>query len=175
MRSGHRHPSFKQGHVYRLPRHPLSRNRNLTRMSDGLTCRKGRCMFDRRRFLVLSGATAGAAMASSLVPELLSQPALAEDCSPPIPTTAFNGSNCPYPIPWLDKNGSHNQSPAPGVELSNIFHFKGKIARCNNWAGMGTDNKGNRIPWGSPTTDFSYMQGAYFAGRQEHTAAFAHI
>jgi hypothetical protein len=128
-------------------------------------------MFDRRRFLTMSGAAVGAAAASSLfLPAVL-----AEDCSPPIPKTAFNGSDCPFPIPWLDKNGSHNQSPAPGAEPSNMFHFKGRLARCNNWVGMGTDNKGNRIPWGSPTTDFSYMQGTYFAGRQEHLGAFAHI
>jgi len=122
---------------------------------------------NRRRFLELS--TAGAAF-------LASAPAsFAQDCSPPIPKGPFNGSDCPFPIPWLDKNGSHNQSPAPSVELSNIFHFKGKIARCNDWVGTGTDNKGNRVPWGNPTTDFSYMQGTYFAGRKEHTGAFAHI
>jgi hypothetical protein len=128
-------------------------------------------MFDRRRFLTTSAAAAGAAAVSPLLRPM----AFGEECSPPIPKTAFNGSNCPFPIPWLDKNGSHNQSPAPGVELSNIFHFNGRLARCNNWVGMGTDNKGNRIPWGSPTTDFSYMQGTYFAGRKEHSGAFAHI
>ncbi len=130
-------------------------------------------MFDRRRFLSFSGAAAGAAIASSFIPQ--SAFAQNQDCSPPIPATAFNGSPCPVPIPWLDKNGSMNQMPAPGMELSNIFHFKGRIARCNNWVGMGTDNKGSRMPWGNPTTDFSYMQGTYFAGRQEHTATFAHI
>lgn len=129
-------------------------------------------MFDRRRFLTLGGAAAGAAVASSFI---IPQAGFGQDCSPPIPKTAFNGSPCPVSIPWLDKNGSMNQAPAPGAELSNIFHFKGKIARCNNWVGMGTDNKGNRMPWGNPTTDFSYMQGTYFAGRQEHTSTFSHI
>ena len=130
-------------------------------------------MFDRRRFLSLGGAAAGAAIASAFGPQ--SSFAQEQGCSPPIPNVPFNGSPCPVSIPWLDKNGSMNQAPAPGAELSNIFHFKGKIARCNNWAGMGTDNKGTRMPWGTPTTDFSYMQGTYFAGRQEHTATFAHI
>lgn len=125
----------------------------------------------RRGFLALGSGATGAALVAPFLPEQLT----AENCSPPIPKGPFNGSNCPFPIPWLDKNGSHNQSPAPNMEPSNIFHFKGQIARCNNWSGMGTDNKGNRIPWGSPTTDFSYMKGAYFAGRQEHTATFSHI
>ena len=85
-----------------------------------------------------------------------------------------NGGLCPYPIPWLDKNGNHNQPAAPNVELSNIYHFKGKLARCNGFHGMGTDNKGNRLAWGTPTTDFSYMAGEYWAARQAHQAVFAH-
>jgi len=68
----------------------------------------------------------------------------AQSCSPLIPKNRApsNGGPCPYPIPWLDKNGNHNQSPMPGVELSNIYHFKGKLARCNGFRGIGTDNKG---------------------------------
>ncbi len=128
--------------------------------------------FSRRRFLAWSSGVTGAALVSPLVPQQLEA---AESCSPPIPKGPFNGSDCPFPIPWLDKNGSQNQSPGPNVELSNIFNFKGQIARCNNWSGMGTDNKGNRIPWGNPTTDFSYMKGTYFAGRQEHQGTFSHI
>lgn len=103
------------------------------------------------------------------------QPAQSPACAPPIPTGPYNGSDCPFSIPWLDKNGSFNQSPQAGAELSNIFHFKGQVARCNNWVGMGTDNKGNRIPFGSPTTDFSFMKGTYFNGRREHEGVFAHI
>jgi hypothetical protein len=99
-----------------------------------------------------------------------------EVCSPSIPQNhaPSNGGACPYPIPWLDKNGNHNQSPAPNVELSNIYHFKGKLARCNGFHGMGTDSKGNRLAWGTPTTDYSYMAGEYWAGRQAHQAVFAH-
>jgi hypothetical protein len=97
-------------------------------------------------------------------------------CSPPIPQNhaPSNGGPCPYPIPWLDKNGNHNQSPMPDVELSNIYHFKGTLARCNGFHGMGTDNKGNRLAWGTPTTDYSYMAGEYWAARQAHHAIFAH-
>jgi hypothetical protein len=60
------------------------------------------------------------------------------------------------------------------VELSNIYHFKGKLARCNGFHGMGTDNQGNRLAWGTPTTDYSYMAGEYWAARQPHQAVFAH-
>jgi hypothetical protein len=126
---------------------------------------------DRRRFFALSTGFAGAAIASVIRPQT-SPP---ENCSPPIPSGPFNGSDCPFPIPWLDKNGSHNQSPMPGAELSNIFHFKGQIARSNGFVGMGRDNHGNRLAFGSPTTDFSYMKGTYFAGRREHSGVFAHI
>ena len=126
---------------------------------------------NRRQFLGVGAAVAGGAVAASAWPGRLS----AENCSAPIPAGPFNGSNCPFPIPWLDKNGSQNQSPQAGAELSNIFNFKGQIARCNNWVGMGTDNKGVRIPFGTATTDFSYMKGTYFAGRQEHPGVFAHI
>lgn len=86
-----------------------------------------------------------------------------------------NGSTDPYPIPWLDKNGSHNQSPGPGMEPSNIYHFKGQVARCNNFTGMGTDNKGNRIAFGAPSTDFSLIRGEYFAARAPQSGTFCHI
>jgi hypothetical protein len=60
------------------------------------------------------------------------------------------------------------------TELSNIYHFRGKLARCNGFHGIGTDNKGNRLAWGTPTTDYSYMAGEYWAGRQPHQAIFSH-
>lgn len=106
---------------------------------------------------------------------LYAQPA-PQLCAPPIPRNhkPSNGGSCPYPIPWLDKNGNHNQSPMPNVELSNIYHFKGKLARCNGFHGVGTDNKGNRLAWGTPTTDYSYMAGEYWAARQAHQGIFAH-
>ena len=87
---------------------------------------------------------------------------------------AQNGGAAPFPIPWLDKNGSLNQAPGPGQEPSNIFHFKGRIARANGFTGMGTDNGGRRIPFGTVTTDYSFMQGDYWAGRSERQGAFTH-
>jgi hypothetical protein len=40
---------------------------------------------------------------------------------------------------------------------------------------MGTDNKGNRLAFGSPTTDYGYMQGEYWAARAPQRGAFTHI
>ncbi len=125
----------------------------------------------RRRWLQIGGA---AGLAS-----LLPQGVFAVDrsgCAPPIPKSGVaNGGPCPYPIPWLDKNGNHNQMPKPDVELSNIFHFQGKLGRCAGFHGMGTDNKGNRLAWGTPTTDYSYMAGEYWAARKAQEGVFSHI
>ena len=128
---------------------------------------------NRRRMLSLGIASF---VASALSRGRLQAKSSSQSCSPAIPKNdaPSNGGSCPYPIPWLDKNGNHNQSPMPNVELSNIYHFRGKLARCNGFHGMGTDNKGNRLAWGTPTTDYSYMAGEYWAGRQSHQAVFAH-
>src|SRR5262249_3033231 len=56
-----------------------------------------------------------------------------------------NGGTDPFPIPWLDKNGSHNQPAGPNLEPSHIYHFKGRVARCSTFTGIGTDNQGNQI------------------------------
>ena len=128
----------------------------------------------RRRVLKLV-ATA------SVVPFLPGQLLRAEEavnaCAPPIPAnhSPSNGGSCPYPIPWLDKNGSHNQPAGPRLEPSHIYHFKGQVGRCADFVGMGTDNKGNRIAFGTPTTDYGFMEGEYFAGRTAQTGAFTHI
>ncbi len=90
------------------------------------------------------------------------------------PKTA-NGSTEPYPIPWLDKNGSHNQPAGTNLEPSHIYHFKGRVARCSTFTGMGTDNQGNRIAFGSPTTDYGVVQGEYWAARAAQQGAFTHI
>ncbi|HUL15071.1 MAG TPA: hypothetical protein VLV88_03685 [Terriglobales bacterium] len=90
------------------------------------------------------------------------------------PMTA-NGGTDPYPIPWLDKNGSHNQPAGPNLEPSHIYHFKGRVARCSTFTGMGTDRQGNRIAFGSPTTDYGVMQGEYWAGRATQQGTFTHI
>lgn len=127
----------------------------------------------RRRWLKISVTSA---LAASFSRKVLKAQSATQSCAPPIPQNRepSNGGPCPYPIPWLDKNGNHNQPAMPNVELSNIYHFKGKLARCNGFRGMGTDNRGNRLAWGTPTTDYSYMAGEYWAARQAHQAIFAH-
>jgi hypothetical protein len=90
------------------------------------------------------------------------------------PMTA-NGGTDPYPIPWLDKNGSHNQPAGPNLEPSHIYHFKGRVARCSTFTGMGSDNQGNRIAFGGPTTDYGVMQGEYWAARAAQQGTFTHI
>ena len=130
-------------------------------------------VLDRRRLLKLGPASALVA----LLPErLLHAQSTPLTCAPHIPLdhSPSNGGACPYPIPWLDKNGNHNQPAMPNVELSSIYHFKGKLGRCSGFHGMGTDNKGNRLAWGTGTTDYSYMAGEYWAARQAHDGIFAH-
>lgn len=90
------------------------------------------------------------------------------------PMTA-NGGTDPYPVPWLDKNGSHNQPAGPNLEPSHIYHFKGRVARCSTFTGIGTDNQGNRVAFGSPTTDYGVMQGEYWAARAAQKGTFTHI
>ena len=121
--------------------------------------------YTRRRFL---GTTVGLASGTSL----LFRPAAT---SQEQKLRTYNGDTEPYPIPWLDKNGSHNQPAGPQLEPSHIYHFKGRVGRCADFAGMGTDNKGNRIAFGTPTTDYGFMDGEYFAGRTTQTGAFTHI
>ena len=119
----------------------------------------------RRRFLKT------AALAPALFPSGLAALGLQ---SQETPKTA-NGGTDPYPIPWLDKNGSHNQPAGPNLEPSHIYHFKGRVARSSTFSGMGTDNNGNRIAFGSPTTDYGVMQGEYWAGRAPQQGTFTHI
>jgi hypothetical protein len=91
------------------------------------------------------------------------------------PPMTANGGTDPYPIPWLDKNGSHNQPASPTLEPSHIYHFKGRVARSSTFNGMGTDNHGNRVAFGSPTTDYGVMTGEYWAARAAQQGAFTHI
>jgi hypothetical protein len=127
--------------------------------------------YTRRSFL--STALGIAAVGSASL--LLSDDIAAANKSPQTKLRTYNGSTDPYPIPWLDKNGSHNQPAGTQLEPSHIFHFKGRVARCADFVGMGTDNKGNRIAFGTPTTDYGFMQGEYFAGRTPQTGTFTHI
>jgi hypothetical protein len=122
------------------------------------------CPTCNRRQLLKAGA---AAITGIVIPS----PMLAWDEQ----TMTANGGTSPYPIPWLDKNGSHNQPAGPNLEPSHIYHFTGKVARSSTFTGMGTDNKGNRIAFGSPTTDYGVMQGTYWAGRSAQQGTFAHI
>lgn len=128
---------------------------------------------NRRSLLKFGIASAAAASVSGVLLQAQSTP---ESCAPPIPQNhgVSNGGACPFPIPWLDKNGNHNQMPKDNVDLSNIFHFNGKLARCAGFTGMGTDNQGNRFAWGNPTTDYSYMAGEYWAARKAQQGIFAH-
>ena len=130
----------------------------------------GRSRYTRRSFLTTLSIASGTSASF-----LLSRNSAAGDKPQPSKLTTYNGGTDPYPIPWLDKNGSHNQPAGPQLEPSHIYHFNGRVARCADFAGMGTDDKGNRIAFGTPTTDYGFMQGEYFAGRTAQTGAFTHI
>src|SRR5579863_9572335 len=113
------------------------------------------------------------AAAATLLPLAIPRAASRLNARPPQDTA--NGGTDPYPIPWLDKNGSHNQPAGPNLEPSHIYHFKGRVARCSTFTGMGTDNNGNRIAFGSPTTDYGVVQGEYWAARAAQQGTFTHI
>lgn len=125
-----------------------------------------------RRGFVSTTLGVAAAGAASL---LLSDETAADIKPPQSERRTYNGSPDPYPLPWLDKFGDHHQPAGPKLDPSDIFHFKGRIVRCADFAGMGTDNKGNRIAFGAPSTDYGIMQGEYFAARAPQTGAFVHI
>jgi hypothetical protein len=127
--------------------------------------------YTRRSFLGTTLTTASAASAG----QLFSVSTAVGNILAESKVRTYNGSTDPYPIPWLDKNGSHNQPAGPQLEPSHIYHFKGQVGRCADFVGMGTDNKGNRIAFGTPTTDYGFMEGEYFAGRTAQTGAFTHI
>jgi hypothetical protein len=127
---------------------------------------RSRFNWTRREIVRASGLAA----LPLLVPSLMKMNASAEAES-----MTANGGSDPYPIPWLDKNGSHNQPAGTNLEPSHIYHFKGRVARCSTFTGMGTDNKGNRIAFGSPTTDYGVMMGEYWAARTAQSGTFTHI
>jgi len=129
-----------------------------------------RSCYTRRGFV---GTTLGVAAAGAA--SLLLSDEAAADSKPQTERRTYNGSTDPYPLPWLDKFGDHHQPAGANLDPSDIFHFKGRIVRCANFAGMGTDNKGNRIAFGAPSTDYGIMQGEYFAARAPQTGAFVHI
>lgn len=118
-----------------------------------------------RRSMLKSGALALFPLVSRFSPRALYQQH----------AMTANGGTDPYPIPWLDRNGSHNQPAGPNLEPSHIYHFKGRVARCSTFTGMGTDDLGNRIAFGTFTTDYGVMQGEYWAGRAPQQGTFTHI
>lgn len=126
--------------------------------------------------IIKSGRTSRRSMlkASALAALPLLSPSFIDIVPNQEPITA-NGGSDPYPIPWLDKNGSHNQPAGPNLEPSHIYHFKGKVARCSTFTGMGTDHQGNRIAFGSPTTDYGVMFGDYWAARTTQHGTLTHI
>ena len=87
-----------------------------------------------------------------------------------------NGGTDPYPIPWLDQK--RQPQSACGTESGALRTFTTSRVwspGCSTFTGMGTDNLGNRIGFGSPTTDYGLMQGEYWAARTPQHGAFTHI
>lgn len=121
-------------------------------------------LWSRRRVLGAMAATG-----ALLVPRWVLANARAADHVDP------DGPPDPFPIPWLDKNGSHNQPAGANLEPSHIYHFKGKVARCAGFNGVGTDAAGERLLFGTRTTDYGIMDGQYWAARQEQRGPFTHI
>jgi hypothetical protein len=128
----------------------------------------------RRRFLG-SSAAAGAVLLPGW--NAAAQNASAQGAaSTPVPGYAGpDGPSGPFPIPWLDKNGSHNQPAGPNLEPSHIYHFKGRVARCSGFNGIGTAGNGERILFGTKTTDYGIMDGEYWAARAPQPGVFSHI
>ncbi|HSD20672.1 MAG TPA: hypothetical protein VLC54_11575 [Anaeromyxobacter sp.] len=128
--------------------------------------------FSRRRLLTTGLGALGVVGAGRLA---LAAPA-AESRGGDVLAAPVGGSAEPSAIPWLDKNGSHNQSPGPGMDPSNIFHFKGRIARANDFEGTGKDGQGNPLAWGAPSTDFSFIEATYWpTSRIERRGIFSHL
>lgn len=123
-----------------------------------------------RRHLLSSGAVGGALLMPSW-----SLRAQGAGSTPVAAHVDPDGPSGPFPIPWLDMNGSHNQPAGPELEPSHIYHFKGRIARCSGFNGAGTDGKGERILFGTKTTDFGIMDGEYWAARAAQPGIFTHI
>ena len=126
----------------------------------------------RRGFLRMIGLGTAAVGASSVFTACASGGLETKSRGDAIPAPV-GGSDEPYPIPWLDKNGSHNQA-GPSLEPSHIFHFKGRIARCADFVGSGVDGSGERLAFGLPTTDNSFMDGeCWTSQRQVREVRFA--
>ncbi len=127
----------------------------------------------RRSFLTTVGLGAAAA---GIPVEAATRAAATGNARGAVIPAPVGGDEEPYPIPWLDKNGSHNEPAGPGHEPSSIYHFKGRVARAADFAGGGVDNKGERLLFGTPTTDNAYMQGeCWTSHRRARTGTWAHL
>ncbi len=137
--------------------------------TDGLDAR---ATGDSRRRFLRTGIGAAAGVAALSLPNVSG----AEADDDRARRHLVDGNADPFPIPWLDRNGSHGQVPAPGQEPSHIFHFRGDVARCNGFSGMGTDGHGHRLRFGGPTTDIGLMRGEYTAtDGTRRSGAFLHL
>ena len=127
---------------------------------------------NRRAFLWASGATA---LLGRAWPWLAVPTSAAGSQGSDVLPAPVGGSAEPYPIPWLDKNGSHNQA-GPRHEPSHVFHFKGRVARAAGFVGSGMDGDGQRLPFGTQTTDNSFMDGeCWTSQRRARRGTWAHL
>jgi hypothetical protein len=75
------------------------------------------------------------------------------------------------------RDRSARRSPSgAGLEPSSIYHFKGRVARAAEFVGSGVDGAGNRLAFGSRTTDNSFMQGeCWTSQRLARRGAWTHL
>lgn len=131
----------------------------------------GTSRWDRRTFLRMLGVGAASA---AVVPACRAEAAAQGGGG--IIAAPVGGSDEPYPIPWLDKNGSHNEPAGAGHEPSSIYHFQGRVARAADFTGVGVDGKGERLLFGTPTTDNAYMDGqCWTSKRRARKGTWAHL
>ena len=124
-----------------------------------------------RRDLLHKAGVAAASM--GLLP--LVRCTTAAPARPSVIPAPVGGNEEPYPIPWLDKSGSHNQAGSD-LEPSSIYHFSGRVARAADFVGSGVDGAGNRLAFGSRTTDNSFMQGeCWTSQRRARRGAWTHL
>lgn len=131
---------------------------------------------DTRRQFLRTGLGLAAGAAALALPRVAVADGEEKQTESQGPAHIIDGTTDPFPIPWLDRNGSHSQVPAPDQEPAHIFHFRGDVARCNGFSGMGTDGHGNRLRFGGATTDIGLMRGEYVAtDGTRRTGAFLHL
>ena len=75
---------------------------------------------------------------------------------------------------WI-RTGATTSRQDLNSEPSHIYHFKGRVARCSGFNGAGSDGKGERLLFGTKTTDYGIMDGEYWAARTSRRETFTHI